>query len=241
MGYLAASMGASQHYHIRAGMEGLYCTKKYLPMNWGGSEANCEVNDAGVEGLGLVKVDVSTTIERKGDEEVTAEMNGGNVESESEDDAEPAVCYGHLLERRGAVKMKLHWKDDDSYSVHEVYGVMNNKYERRAFGATWIDYCDSNALLDDTFRMMGRSIVKSIEGHDWGDCGRSRARIAWRHGEVTTELVKDARELLTDKNGFKVAWEEYCAKIGNTTEEFMKGYVDKEHKMPSQKKARYSK
>jgi len=137
--------------------------------------------------------------------------------------------------------MKLHWKDDDSYSVHEVYGVMNNKYERRALGATWIDYCDSNGLLDDTFRMMGRSIVKSIEGHDWGDCGRSRARIAWRHGEVTTELVKDARELLTDKNGFKVAWEEYCAKIGNTTEEFMKGYVDKEHKMPSQKKARYSK
>lgn len=147
------------------------------------------------------------------------------------------MCYGHAIDSRGWVHMKLRWKDTGDESFGVVRHVMNNRWERKAFGNTWIEYCNSQGIKDDGFRMMGRSVVKNIEGHDWADCGRPKARINWMHGGITTEMVKDAREpKMADTNGFKAAWEVYCDKIGNTEEGFVRGNVDKSHRVPAKKK-----
>jgi hypothetical protein len=55
------------------------------------------------------------------------------------EDPEPAVCYGHGLDSRGAVSMKLRWKDKDKdgsfiESYGGVKGIMNSSHES---GNTW--------------------------------------------------------------------------------------------------------
>jgi hypothetical protein len=91
--------------------------------------------------------------------------------------------------------------------------------------------------------MMGvMSVVKTIEGHEWADCGRPLARIAWEHGEVTTVFVKDAMEPKpSNNNGFKAAWEDYCRRIECVDDAFQCGHVDKWRKIGSNKKARRGK
>jgi hypothetical protein len=219
-----------------------YCELKTLPVNWGGTQVDSLVKEGSIEGE---KCD--STVEQDGKlKEPTTE----EADSDEDEDAEPAVCYGHGIDSRGVVSMKLRWKDkEDDGSCIESYGevkvIMNSRHERKYLGRTWLQYCDLNGFLEDSFRMMGVSVVKTIEGHDWANCGRPLARIAWRHGEVTTVLVKDAMEQKSrDNNGFKSAWKEYCDKIGGVDDAFRHGHVDKEHRIlsnKSNKKARHSK
>jgi hypothetical protein len=58
----------------------------------------------------------------------------------------------------------------------------------------------------------------------------SVASIKWKHGESSSNMVKDVFELKNDVNGFREAWVAYCALIGNTDEQFVKGHVHKERK-----------
>lgn len=215
-----------------------YCKRKNLPANWGysgSSSTNDELNGT-MDGV-LESTNLNTTTDS-----IVTDTTSKRDQTDKEEEAEPAVCYGHAIDSRGWVHMKLRWNDTGDESFGVVRHVMNNRWERKAFGNTWIEYCNSQGIKDDGFRMMGRSVVKNIEGHDWADCGRPKARINWMHGGITTEMVKDAREpKMADTNGFKAAWEVYCDKIGNTEEGFVRGNVDKSHRVPAKKKMRRSK
>ena len=90
------------------------------------------------------------------------------------------------------------------------------------------------------FRMKGKSLVKSIIGHDWGDCGRPRAEIEWQHGDTTKTIIKNATELKGDANGFIEAWGCYCDRIG-AEDGFRKGYVDKTCRIVVAKKQKANK
>lgn len=176
----------------------------------------------------------SASLRKKEDSDVESE-DDSDIESEDE----PAVCYGHVLDKRGVVHMLLKWNDDHIMSRASVKSVMNGSmYERKKLGGTWIKYCENNGFLDELFCKKGLSVVQEITGHDWGDCGRPFAIVDWRHGEKSRMLVKEAMEPKTDINGFKLAWKCYGEHIGNSDESFQKGNINKEKKTKKTMKRR---
>jgi hypothetical protein len=205
-----------------------YCLKKQLPVNW----MPVDANHHGARQENANKKSAPTGMESN-------TIDAGDTESEAESEAEPAVCYGHKLDDRGAVYMELKWKDTGEQSRGEVKGIMNKAYEKKKLGPTWMVYCERNGLTDDRFRMEGRSVVESILGHDWdNETGRPLATIKWSHGETTTAVVYMAFEKKGDANGFQAAWIAYCGRIQVQDEAFLKGYVDKNKKAAAGKKRR---
>ena len=191
-----------------------YCRKKNFPNDWG---------NPGGTGNG-----------NSDTEEEEEELKEKELEENGEDS--PAVCIGHKLDDHGAVYMKLKWTDDPNPSWAGVKGIMNVSKERAAFGQTWFAYCAEKGYVDDLFRVHGTAAVESVKGHDWADCGRPMAEIRWKHGEVTKPLVHKAYERSNDNNGFKRCWNLYCESLGNVSESFKKGHVDKDHKKETKRK-----
>ena len=213
-----------------------YCQDQGLPDGWGSGASLAEEGGGGLAVGGDVPADDKSVAGA-----VAAKTNG------EEEDLEPAVCIGHCLDNRGLVYMKLHWKDgidketgrpvEDSW--HQVKGIMGINKERKAYGRTWIAYCNSWGMVDDQFRMMGVAVVEKIEGHEWADCGHPVARIRWGHGEVAVVPVKNAMEPRGgDGNGFKAAWEAYCSGIDGADEAFRKGCMDGSRKKNKGKRPR---
>jgi hypothetical protein len=201
-----------------------YCLKKQLPVNWMPLDANRH----GAREDSAHKKSAPTGME-----------SNMNDISDTESEAEPAECYGHKLDDRGAVYMELKWKDTGDQSRGEVRAVMSKAYEKKKLGPTWMEYCNSKGITDDRFRIEGRSVVKLIRDHDWDkETGRPLATIEWSHGETTTAVVYRAFEKKGDANGFEAAWIAYCGSIQVQDEAFLKGYVDKNKKAAAGKKRR---
>jgi hypothetical protein len=123
--------------------------------------------------------------------------------------------------------VELRWKDDGTVSRALVRGVMKVQLEREMVGPTWLQYCDHLGFHDKAFREDGMTTVKTIKGHEWGNCGRPMVDIEWACGDLAKLLVKDVMEKKGDANGFMAAWVAYCDGIGMTDEAFRKGYVDR--------------
>ena len=205
------------------------CKSKYLPPNWRNTPQ-----------------DTTPTLNDDNDADGTPEeasTNGEKVSDEKhatshkdEPEGEQAVCYGHILDKRGQVHMQLRWHNTGDESLGEVRKIMGDNFERKTLGKTWLEYCDKKGFTNLLFRMKGVSVVKSIKGHEWAQCGRTVACIEWDHGEETKGMVKDTMELNTDKNAFKMAWSTYCDSIGQTDEAFQKGHANKEKRSKINKK-----
>ena len=195
-----------------------YCQRKGFPINWGSAAAT-------------TADPFLSSAENQG-EEYNPPTGPPNYWEEE------AVCVGHVLDDRGLVFMELLWKDDNSNSRAMVKKIMASNTERAQFGPTWNAYCDRMGFLDDRFRIEGTSLVDQIVGCSWSDCGRPMADIAWKHGDLTKVMVKDAMEINTDNNGFKEAWKDYCWSVGKTEESFLKGHVNKEFKKVTTKRKR---
>jgi hypothetical protein len=147
---------------------------------------------------------------------------------------EQAECVGHVLNTKGRVWMKLKWFDEKvPDSIHEVKGVMMNDKEKRIFGKTWMEYCTKIGLEKDlVFADWGYSIVKSIIGHDWLECGRPVVEVEWRHGERSKEKVMDLLDTSKDQNnGFNREWNAYCDNLGDIDPGIRRGLVDKKRKV----------
>jgi hypothetical protein len=167
------------------------------------------------------------------------EEEDSDATEQEDSDSDPADCYNHVLDNRGGVYMELHWKEDGMKSRGDVRKIMGSMSEKRQLGGPWLEYCDRKGIMDESFRMKGKAIVKAVKGHDWADCGRPRVEIEWVHGDITQVLVRDCMDLKGDANSFIAKWAEYCDSIGDEADEgFRKGHVNKEHKMVVKKKRR---
>jgi hypothetical protein len=186
-----------------------YCHKKGYPEGWGNPRSVVDTRDG--EGPG------------KGGEQEPAVA--GLVEEEEEEWV--AWCTGHKLNMKGQVHMVLKWSDDPDLSLAKVETVMKVASERKAFGPTWLSYCDGKGYTDELFRMMGAAQVETVVSHQWDDDGRPVAEVKWKHGEVTKVGVAAAIEKGKDKNRMNANWMEYCGRIGMTDGGFLRGHVDK--------------
>lgn len=214
-----------------------YCKKKVLPDDW--KNLGCfKPNATGltrevVSMQGIVATNTVKTLLKQ-------------PPTENKVVQEQAECVGHVLNSKGRVWMKLKWFDEKvPDSIHDVRGVMFNKDERQIFGKTWMEYCRKIGLEKDlVFADWGYSIVKSIIGHEWLECGRPVVEVEWRHGERSKEKVMDLLDTSKDQNnGFNLEWNAYCDNLGDIVSGIMpRGLVDKKRKvnMPriSKKKCR---
>ena len=217
-----------------------YCEKKRLPPDWGGAidsslvatkmEVDKEIKED--DFLNLEDIDDATT------HNIEPILNGITEDTGKEKESEEqGVCFGHVLDDKGRVHMKLRWTDTGDESYGEVRKIMKSEWERRHLGKTWFEYCDTNFLVDDLFRMEGMSKVLRINGHEWGDDGRPVAEILWKHGDASKVLVKNAMEK-NDDNGFKAAWTSYCDGIEGADEGLYKGNMRKDRIVEKGKKKR---
>jgi hypothetical protein len=198
----------------------VYCKKKVLPDEW---KYNPDRDPYEVLGTvqGLVEKDAGTSHFKVPTTEVKVEK-------------EEAECIGHVLNTKGRVWMKLRWLDEKvPDSIHAVQGVMISKPEKTKFGKTWMEYCSKIGLEKDLeFSEMGYSVVKSIIGHEWLECGRPVVEIEWRHGERSKGKVMDVLETCkAQKNGFNHQWSVYCDNLGDISPGMRKGFMDRSRRI----------
>jgi hypothetical protein len=185
-----------------------YCEKKGWPGEWGNPNATTSDSSGG-------------------------EQNGGRAEDRTcgdeidEEEEVVAWCIGHQINSKGHVHMVLKWSDDPEDSLARVSKVMGVENERKAYGKTWLSYCDGKGFHDELFRTMGNAQVVNVLGHEWDDDGRPMAEVEWKHGEVDKIVVAAALEKNSDHNKMRACWAEYCGRIGNMDAGFGHGHVDK--------------
>jgi hypothetical protein len=189
-----------------------YCQKKGYPEGWGNPSSVMDKMDGEDQGKG-------------GEQEWETPVDG--LVEEDEEEEWTAWCTGHKLNMKGHIHMVLKWSDDPDLSLAKVGTVMKVSSERKAFGKTWLSYCDGKGYKDELFRMMGAAQVETVVSHEWDDDGRPVAEVRWKHGEVTKVGVAASFEKGKDKNRMNANWMEYCRRIGMTDEGFLKGHVDK--------------
>ena len=98
-------------------------------------------------------------------------------------------CVGHMIDEKGILLMVLKWSDDPDESLGKVSHVMGVEYERKAYGTTWLSYCDGKGFHDELFRSLGIVQAEMVVGHEWDDEGSPVAKVRWKHGDVTKIVV----------------------------------------------------
>ena len=147
-----------------------YCEKKGWPAEWGNPNATTSDSSQGGQ-------------------------NGGRAEDRTcgdeidEEEEVVAWCIGHRINSKGHVHMVLKWSDDPDNSLARVSKVMGVENERKAYGKTWLNYCDGKGFRDELFRTVGNAQVVNVLGHEWDDNGRPMAEVEWKHGGKLPKLL----------------------------------------------------